>query len=224
MPPYVFHFEVPLAHLPFLLQGAWVTLQVSFVAVCAGLAIGIAGAAFRTSGLPVLAAPATAYVEFVRNTPLLVQVFFFYFGLPDLGVDLDPLEASVLALSVNGGAYFTEIIRGGIESIPRGQIEASRSLGLTRPQVLRYVVLPQALRVVIPPIGNECLLLLLGSSVCSTVTLPELTYNAGILESRTFRSFETYLFTLGLYFAMAQLLATAVKLAGRQVELKEAQP
>lgn len=219
---YIFHFEVPVRHLPFLLTGAWMTLKVTFLSIVFGLMIGVVGAACKTSGNRLLSGLTTTYVEFFRNTPLLIQLFFLYFGLPDLGIDLSPFEASVLALTVNAGAYFTEIIRAGIESIQKGHVEAAESLGLTYMQTLRYVILPQALRVVAPPIGNQCILLLLTSSVCSTVTLAELTYNAGILESRTFRSFEIYFFTLGIYFMMAQFLATAVKVATKRTELKGA--
>lgn len=214
---------MPLRYLPFLLSGAWLTLQVSFIAAALGLVIGVLGAAAKTSGIKPLALAASAYVEFIRNTPLLVQLFFAYFGLPDLGLNMTPIGASILALTVNAGAYFTEIIRAGIQSVPKGQIEASNALGLTYGQTLSSVVLPQALRVVAPPLGSEIMLLLLGSSVCSTVTLQELTYNAGILDSRTFRSFETYLFTLGLYFMLAQVLITAWKLVFKGTSTRGAQ-
>jgi ectoine/hydroxyectoine ABC transporter permease protein EhuC len=212
---------VPIKFLPFLLTGAWMTLKISFISILLGLVIGTVGAACKTSGIRWLALIASGYVEFIRNTPFLIQIFFFYFGLPDLGVDLNPYQASILALTVNAGAYFTEIIRGGIQSVHKGEIEAAHSLGLTHLQTLLYIILPQAFRVVAPPIGNQAILLLLGSSVCSTITLQELTYNAAILESRTFRSFEIYFFTLGIYFIMAQILATSLKLITRKSDFRE---
>ncbi len=144
-----------------------------------------------------------AYVELVRNTPFLVQVFFIFFGLPALGVRLETDVCAVIALTLNGSAYAIEIVRAGIESIGHGQIEAGRALGLHPLQNFRLVVLPQALRAVLPPLGSQFILLLLNSSIVSVISADELTAAAQDIQGRTFRSFEAYIVAASIYLVLS---------------------
>jgi len=169
----------------------------------AGLTIGALGAAARVYGRPWLGALVAGYVEVIRNTPLLVQLFIVFFGLPSLGVRLDAMTAAFIALSVNLGAYSTEIIRAGLEAVPRAQIEAGYSLGLSRLQVFRYVVLMPALQVMYPALASQFILLMLATSIVSQISAPDLFHTASIIQSRTFRDFEIYAVIAGVYLALA---------------------
>jgi polar amino acid transport system permease protein len=148
-------------------------------------------------------------VEIIRNTPLLVQLFIIYFSLPGLGIRLEAEEAAVLGLSLNLGGYATEILRAGLDAIPKGQIEAGRALGLTRLQIFRLIMLFPALRIVYPALASQFVILLLGSSIVSAISAPELTGVTNTLQSTTFRAFEFYFVATGLYL----LMAIAVRLA-----------
>jgi len=202
---YEFHFEVVFRNSGMLLEGAWLTIQLSFAATVLGLLVGILGALCKTSGIKPLDWIASAYVEIIRNTPFLVQIFFIFFGLPSLGIRMSPLQAALVALTANLGAYATEIIRAGIEAIHRGQIEAGLSLGLSRLQVFRYVVLFPALKTVYPALSSQFILLMLGTSVVSQISAEELTHIANFLHSRTFRNFEIYFVVLLMYLAMSTM-------------------
>jgi polar amino acid transport system permease protein len=151
-----------------------------------------------------------AYVEVIRNTPFLVQLFVLYFSLPAIGLRLDAGEAALLGMSLNFAGYGTEIVRGGMEAVPLGQIEAARALGLRRWQVFRLVVAPQALRVAYPALASQAVLLMLGSSLISAISAEELTAITNTLQSTTFRAFEFYFVATGLYLAMALALRIAL--------------
>jgi polar amino acid transport system permease protein len=146
---------------------------------------------------------ASAYVEVIRNTPLLVQLFIIFFGLPSIGLKLTSGQAAVIALTINLGAYATEIVRAGIEAIHKSQIEAGLSLGLSRLQVFRYIILFPALKVIYPALASQFILLMLATSIVSLIAAEDLFHMAAFLESRTFRSFEIYLVVTGLYLALA---------------------
>jgi polar amino acid transport system permease protein len=206
---YDFNFRVVFANLDLLLQGAWLTIQLSALTMALGLLVGIAVALGLTSGPRAVKWAGRAYVEVIRNTPLLVQLFLVFFGLPSLGVKLTAGQAAVVALTINLGAYATEIVRAGIEAIHRSQIEAGLALGLSRLQVFRYVVLFPALQVVYPALASQFVLLMLATSVVSQIAAQELLYAAGFLESRTFRSFEIYLTTTFIYLGMSLLFRGA---------------
>ena len=169
----------------------------------AGGLLGTACAWARSQGPAVLAAPAAAYVELVRNTPFIVQLFFVFFGLPALGLQLSPAWASVLAMVVNLSAYATEIIRAGIRATPRGQIEAAQSLAMTPPQIFLHVVLPPALRRVWPALVSQVIIVMLGSSVCGQISTEELSYAANLIQSRNFRAFEAFILAAGIYLALS---------------------
>jgi polar amino acid transport system permease protein len=200
---YSFQFRDVFNNIDLLLVGMGYTLQLSFITMVLGLAIGIVMALVRTWGPTPLRWLAASYVEAIRNTPLLVQLFIIFFGLPSLGLRLSAEQAAVIALSVNLGAYATEIVRAGIEAIHKSQVEAGLSLGLSRLQVFRYVVLFPALRVIYPALASQFILLMLATSIVSLIAAEDLFHMAAFLESRTFRSFEIYLVVTGLYLVMA---------------------
>ncbi|MGH6921806.1 MAG: amino acid ABC transporter permease [Geminicoccaceae bacterium] len=202
---YNFNFRDVFNNIDLLLVGMGYTLQLSFITMVLGLAIGITMALVRTWGPTPLRWLAASYVEVIRNTPLLVQLFIIFFGLPSLGLRLSAEQAAVIALSVNLGAYATEIVRAGIEAIHRSQVEAGLSLGMSRLQVFRYVVLFPALRVIYPALASQFILLMLATSIVSLIAAEDLFHMAAFLESRTFRSFEIYLVVTGLYLVMALL-------------------
>jgi len=194
------------------LQGAFATIELSAGAMTIGLAIGIVCAVLKAQGPPKIRLLVNGYVEIIRNTPLLVQCFFVFFGLPSLGIHLTAGQAALIALSVNLGAYATEIIRAGVESIHRGQIEAGVSLALTRTQVFRHVILFPALKNVYPALASQFILLLLGSSVVSQISAQELFYTAAFIDSRTFLSFEIYLVVILTYLVLALLFRSVLGL------------
>ena len=200
---YVFQFGVVLDNLPLLLHGALLTIRLSALAMLFGLGLGITGAAISTSGPRWARGIVRAYVEVIRNTPFLIQLFIIYFSLPAIGLRLRADQAALLGMTINLGAYATEIVRGGIEAIPYGQIEAGRALGLRRLHIFRFVVLRPALRIVYPALVSQFILLMLGSSVVSSISAVDLTAVANTLQSTTFRAFEFYFATTLIYLVMA---------------------
>jgi polar amino acid transport system permease protein len=200
---YVFQFGIVFDRFGELLEGAWLTIRLSATAMVLGLAVAIVCAFLRTAGPKPLAALVGAYVEVVRNTPFLVQLYIVFFSLPAAGIRFDANEAALVAMVVNLGAYATEIVRAGIQSVPVGQIEAGRSLGLSRLQVYRLIVLYPALKAVFPALSSQFILLLLGSSVVSAISANELTAVANTLQSTTFRAFEVYIVVTVMYLAIA---------------------
>jgi len=200
---YVFHFNVVLDHLPELLDGAWLTIRLSAMAMAIGLVFAIVCAYGKTAGPPPVRWLVAGYVELIRNTPFLVQIFIIYFSLPSLGIRLDADQAALAAMVINVAAYASEIVRAGIDAVPHGQVEAARALGFTRLQIFRLVVIFPALKTVFPALASQFILLMLGSSVVSAISAVELTAVTNSLQSTTFRSFEFYFFATGLYLAMA---------------------
>ena len=200
---YDFNFAPVLGAMDQLLYGAWLTVKLSAMAMVIGLVVSILCAVAKTSGIRALRIAVDIYVEAIRNTPFLVQIFFLYFGLPTLGIRLDPNTAALLALVINFGAYGTEIIRAGIESIQKGQIEAGTALGLSRLQVFRFVVLKPALRTVYPSLTSQFIYLMLTSSVVSVISASDLASAGNDLQSQTFASFEVYLVVTAIYLALA---------------------
>jgi polar amino acid transport system permease protein len=180
-----------------------------------GLSLGIVFMLMRMSKQPVLRAIAIGYIELIRNTPILVQVFFVFFGMPALGVRLSGEQAAILAMTLNCAAYAAEIVRGGVQSIRPGQVEAGRALGMHTADIYRFIVFRPAIRAVFPALCSQFILLMLNSSLVSSVSAEELTYFAQTLDSQTFRSFEIY-FTLGvIYLGLSQLLSVVLSVIGR---------
>ena len=196
-------FPAVLSQWPNLLRGALFTLGLTAVAAVLGVGLGVACGWARVWGARWLSALVAAYVELIRNTPFIVQLFFIYFGLPSLGVKLTPEAASVIAMVVNLGAYAAEIVRAGIESTPQGQLEAARSLAMTPAQVFTRVVLPPALGRVWPALVSQIIIVMLGSAVCGQISAQELSYTANLIQSRNFRAFEAYIVATATYLALA---------------------
>ncbi|ESA32129.1 abc transporter permease [Leptolyngbya sp. Heron Island J] len=205
---YRFQFQVIWDNWDLLLEGVGLTLQLSALAIALGMLVGVVGALCRTSGNRYLGMLAATYVEAIRNTPFLVQLLFIFFGISSLGPRLGSGQAALFALTINFGAYATEIIRAGIQSIDQSQIEAGMSLGLTRQQIFRLVVLKPAIANIYPALTSQMVLLLLLSSVVSQISAKELTFMGNFLRSRTFRDFEVY-FALAIIYV---LLALSFKL------------
>ena len=212
---YQFQFQDVFAAWPLLLQGTWTTIQLSLTATVLGLAVAIFGAWAKTSGPQALRWVVNAYIELIRNTPFLVQLFFFFFALPALGLRWSAHSAALVAMVVNLGAYATEILRAGIESIPRGQIEAGLALNLKRHQVFRYIILKPALKAIYPALTSQFILLMLSSAVVSAISADDLTSVAANLQSQTFRSFEIYIVVALIYLLLAMAFSALFRVIYR---------
>jgi len=213
----VLDFSVVFERWPELLRGTLATLGLALAGMTLALVIGVLGVAIRRSGRKVPAAIVIGFVEVVRNTPFLVQIFFIFFVLPLLGLRLNPTTTAVIALGINGGAYAIEIIRGGVESIHKGQIEAGLALGLHPGQVYRMIVLKPALRAIFPSLSSQFILLTLTTSICSSIAAYELTSVAQRIESDTFRSFEVYFSITLIYLLLSWLMMGLFALISRRV-------
>lgn len=204
-------WQIMTHYFPFLLQGAWLTLQISVISVALGLVFGLIAALCKLSHNKLLWGIASFYIWLIRSTPLLVQLFIIYFGLPQLGIDLGPMLSGILGLSLNAGAYNAETIRGGIISVHSGQMEASRSLGMSFGLAMRRIILPQAVRIIIPPLGNNFIILIKDTSLVSTITVIELTMTAQRLIGSTYRPFEMYLMAALLYAVLTTTAALLLR-------------
>lgn len=193
--------------LGFISQGVTVTIGVSLGTIVVAMTLALLGALGRISQNPVLYGVSSFYVSLIRGTPLLVQIYIVYLGLPQLGLILDPIPAGITALSINYGAYLTEIFRAGIQSIPHGQTLAAYSLGMTYGQTMRRIIMPQALRVIIPPVGNEFIALLKDSALVSVMGVWELTFRATKIGRQHFRSLETLLIAAALYWILTMFFS-----------------
>ena len=209
-----FDFPAVLAEWPLLAKGVAATLALTAVSASVGVTLGVACAWARLHGAVWLKAIVGAYVELIRNTPFIVQLFFLFFGLPGIGVRLSPETASVLAMVVNLGAYAAEIVRAGIATTPKGQIEAAQSLALSEMQVFTRVVLPPALKRVWPALVSQIIIVMLGSAVCGQISTPELSYAANLIQSRNFRAFESFIVATLIYLALAMALRRLLNWAG----------
>ena len=210
------NFPALWPYWPALLAGLWVTLQLTVLATVGGVGLGILGAALRSGKASWASRLWGLYVEIIRNTPFVVQLFFIVFGLPNLGLKLTAGEVALLAMLINLGAYSTEIIRAGIQVTPKGQWEAGRVLGLTRAQTFVRVVLPPSLQRIYPALVSQCIIVMLGSSVVSQVSCEELTFAANLIQSRTFLSFEVYLVTTLIYLLLSIAMRQVLLALGRK--------
>ncbi|TDN63337.1 amino acid ABC transporter permease [Paraburkholderia sp. BL10I2N1] len=188
-------------------RASWLTLQVTLLAFVLAMLLGLLTALASSSRVGLLQAIARMYIEAIRNTPVLLQIFIVFFGLPSLGITLNAYTAGVIALGVNVGAYLAEVFRAGIQSVPRGQLEAASILGLERSQIFIEVVLPQAARAVYPAIVNNLIQLLLGTSLLSAIALPELSGTATVINARTLLYIQTFSITLIAYLFLSNLLS-----------------
>jgi polar amino acid transport system permease protein len=211
---YHFSFTWLAQYWPVLLKGIGVTLELTLVAAVLGILLGIFCAWARTLGPKWLNPFVSTYVEIIRNTPFLIQLFFVFFGLPSIGVRLNELEAANLAMILNLGAYGCEIVRAGIQATPRGQFEAGASLAMSPIQTFRYVVLVPALQRIWPALSSQVVIVMLGSAVVSQVAAQDLTFAANFIQSRTFRAFEAYFVSTAIYLVLAILLRKALAMLG----------
>ncbi|MBS1157868.1 MAG: amino acid transporter, permease protein [Proteobacteria bacterium] len=219
---YQFAFAPVFDNADLLLKGAGFTLGLTAIGATLGIGLGILGAISRAWKIAPFDRLFAVYVELIRNTPFLVQLFFIFFGLPSLGVQITEWSAAILAMVINLGAYSTEIIRAGIQATPRGQIEAAESLAFSRRQIFRHVVLVPALQRVWPALASQVIIVMLGSAVCSQIATEELTFAANFIQSRNFRAFETYFVTTGMYFLMALMLRQLLMWLGRRFIFRRA--
>ncbi len=199
--------QLALNSAPFLLKGAMYTIVLSLGGMFFGLLLGFALALMRLSALRLLSWTSRIYVSFFRGTPLLVQLFMIYYGLPQLGIQLDPLPAALVGFSLNMAAYVCEILRAAISSIDKGQWEAAASIGMTRAQTLRRAILPQAARTALPPLGNSFISLVKDTALAATIQVPELFRQAQLITARTFEIFTMYLAAALIYWLLASALA-----------------
>jgi len=211
---YHLEFSALLPYWQDLAWGLWFTIVLTVVSTIAGIAVGTLGASARTFGPKWLGAIVRVYVELIRNTPFIVQLFFIFFGLPALGIRLSETTAAFIAMVVNLGAYSTEIIRAGIDAIPKGHIEAGVSLAMTRLEVLRHIVLRQAFAKIYPALSSQIVIVMLGSAVVSQISAPDLTYAANFIQSRNFRAFEVYFVVALIYLLLSILLRYVLRLIG----------
>lgn len=204
---YVFQFDPVLEAWPLLLKGTWVTIQLSALSMFFGLIVAVICASIKINGNAFLRFLVNAYIEVIRNTPFIIQLFVFFFALPSIGVKWSAHTAALVAMTVNLGAYASEIVRAGIESIPKGQVEAGRALSLSGVQVFLHIILRPALKAIYPALTSQFIYLMLASSVVSVISADDLTSVATGLQSLTFRSFEIYITVTVIYLLLTLLFS-----------------
>lgn len=215
-------FSIVFKVLPLLLEGAAVTIKITALSVGFGFIIGMLVGVARLAKTRLLKWLAMIYIDFIRGTPLLVQIFLIYFALPMItGTRIDPFIAAITACSINSGAYIAEIFRAGIQSIDKGQIEAGRSLGLNWFQTMRYVVMPQAFKRIIPPLGNEFIAMLKDSSLVSVIGFEELTRRGQLIIAKTYSSFEIWMAVAILYLIMTLTISRLVAYLERRYNVDD---
>ncbi len=212
---YTFQFTEVMGDLPYLLGGAVVTLQIAFVSFWGGAVIGLGGALAKVYGSPALRRTASGYVTALTNTPALVQIFLLYYALPDAGVLLPPMTAVLIGLVLNAGAYLTEIIRAGIVSVRQSELDAGVTLGMSRLQLVRYVMLPHTAKTIYAPLSNFFVWLVLGSSLAALFGVEELTGRAINVSTVNLRSIETFAVVAAIYVVLTVLASASLALVGR---------
>lgn len=212
---YTFDYSGVLQELPYLLGGALVSLQIAFITFFAGAALGILGALGKVYGPPPVARAISAYVTFFTNTPALVQIFFLYYALPEAGIMLSSLTAVLIGLVLNSAAYLTEILRAGVVSVRRSELEAAMVLNMTRVQIVRHVMLPHIARTIYAPLSNFFIWLVLGSSIAALFGVEELTGRAINISSVSLRTIETFSVVALVYVVMTVIASASLALLGR---------
>lgn len=213
--------DLMINSLPLLVVGAGITIQITAISVGLGLIIGMFVGIARICNIKVLRALAAIYIDFLRGTPLLVQIFLIYFALPMVvGQRVDPFIAAITACGINSGAYIAEIFRAGIQAIDAGQMEAGRSLGMTWIQTMRYIIVPQAFKNIIPPLGNEFIALLKDSSLVSVIGFEELTRRGQLIIARTYGSLEIWITVALIYLVMTLTISRLVSYMEKRLATK----
>ena len=215
------NIDLMVKSLPLLIAGAGITVEITAMSVFLGLVIGCMVGIARRCNIKAIRYIANVYVDFIRGTPLLVQIFLVYFALPGIiGSRVDPFVAAISACSINSGAYIAEIFRAGIQSIDKGQMEAGRSLGMTWAQTMRYIIMPQAFKRIIPPLGNEFIAMLKDSSLVSVIGFEELTRRGQLIIARTYASFEIWMAVALVYLVMTFAVARFTGYLERRFDTK----
>jgi len=204
----VLDIDIIIRTLPILLKGSIMTVELTVITLVLGTVLGILFALMRLSSNIVLSQISNFYTWIIRGTPMLLQLFFFYYGLPSVGIRLTPFQAAVIGLGLNSGAYMAEIIRGGILSIDKGQFEAAKALGFSYSETMRKIVLPQTFKVIIPPVGNEFITILKDTSLVSTIAMVELMRSAQQMYASTFKPIEIFATAAVLYLVMTTVFTT----------------
>ena len=213
--------DLMINSLPLLIAGAGITIQITAISVGLGLIIGMFVGIARISNVKLLRWLAAIYIDFLRGTPLLVQIFLIYFALPVLlGQRVDPFIAAITACGINSGAYIAEIFRAGIQAIDEGQMEAGRSLGMTWVQTMRYIIVPQAFKNIVPPLGNEFIALLKDSSLVSVIGFEELTRRGQLIIARTYGSLEIWISVAIIYLVMTLTISRLVAYLEKRLDTK----
>ena len=212
---YTIHFSQVLKYIPYLVGGAWVSLQLAFLAFGGGMVLGLLGAMGKTFGNRLLRGVVSAYVTFFTNTPQLVQIYFIFFGLPQIGIVLSSYEAVLVGMTLNAGAYATEIQRAGFASVRRSEIEAAETVGMTLLQSVRYVILPHLAKTLYPPFSNLYIIMTLGTSMAAIFGVEELTGRSFNANAVTFRSIEIFSITAGLYILVTIAASLILLYLGR---------
>jgi len=212
---YTLQFGQVFPYLPYLIGGAWISLQVAFLAFSGGMAIGLLGAMGKTFGGRFTRGAVGAYVSFFTNTPQLVQIYFLFFALPEAGILLSSYEAVLIGMTLNAGAYLTEIQRAGFISVHRSELEAAETMGMSLFQSVWYVIMPHVVKVLFPPLSNLYIIMTLGTSMAAIFGLEELTGRAFNVNAITFRSIEIFSLTAGLYFLVTVAASLTLTLLGR---------
>ncbi|MFI5340513.1 MAG: amino acid ABC transporter permease [Candidatus Methylomirabilales bacterium] len=220
----MFSLNEMISFLPSLLAGAWVTITVSMVAYALALIIGLVFGIARMSHFWPIKAVATVYVQFIRGTPLLLQLFFIYYVLPYGGIILSPFASGVSGLTINYSAYMAEVFRSGVQAIPRGQREAGLSLGMSRGLLMRRIILPQAIRIVIPAIGNFFVSIFKDSALVSVITMRDLMFSGQLLASATFKHFEIFALVAVIYFIISYPTAKLVDYIEARLDIHRKRP
>lgn len=205
----------------FFIDGARITIVISILTVIFGVIFGTLLALMKISGSKILKAISSSYIEIIRGTPLLVQLYIIYYGLPVIGIELPDFMAGVITLSINSGAYVAEIIRAGIEAVDRGQMEAARSLGMTKTMAMKHIIIPQAFKNILPALGNEFIVVIKESSIVSIIGIHELMYNADTVRGNTYQPFEPLISAAVIYFVLTFTLSRLLGKAERRMKASD---
>lgn len=213
------NFSFMSKYYMYFIKGTEITLLLAVCTVIIGTILGIIFSLMKISKSKILKAIATVYIEFIRGTPLMIQLFIFYYGLPALlGLNISEMPAAIIALGINSGAYVAEIIRAGIQAVDKGQTEAAESLGMNRSKAMRYVIIPQAFKNILPALGNEFIIVLKDSSIVSVIGISELTRVSDIVRGVTYISFEPLIVVALIYFVLTYTLSKLLGIAERRMK------
>ncbi len=220
----MFSLDDMISFLPTLLQGAWLTILVSLLSFALALVFGLMFGLMRMSRLWPVRILAAIYIQFIRGTPLLLQLFFIYYVLPYVGITLSPFTSGVIGLTMNYSAYMAEVFRSGIQAIPKGQTEAGQSMGMSRALLMRRIILPQAFRIIIPPLGNFFVSIFKDSALVSVITMRDLMFSGELLASATFKHFEIFTMVAIIYFLISYPTAKFVEWIEAKLDISKRRP